>query len=487
MRKAIDMAIMSLINDDFCPHQSQYGFRRDQGIDNALLFAEHSLSTSNCHMAVLDLQKAYDTVNRHGLIKQCEEVLCDNTARMVATSLVPNMQTVGDLTSTTRKCMVGVPQGTSSSPPLFNIYIDPLAKDLNRTNLRTDGLNNNSFFADDASLYAQTIQNMQFLLDVCSSWASKTGMTWSTSKCKVLLQQTSEPTTQLILSGSPLETVTQTNYLGVSITSNGITAGKTIQRIQASQKTLTQLTNASFLSSRTTPKKVATIFHTFVRSKYLYAIPHIPLTQQLLELDANLIGTMFKSILRLSRLPNPRQIKLLCAMYRIRSIQTMRDDFTQQLATKLKQKEACDDAKTKKLARRDIMIVDSRSEHNALRRALRRPLTKDEINRRSLVVWNSSRTGPRRPPEFIPRRWPLALQIPNKHHVERSMAIRWHLGTFPIPLPSSPLQTHLRLQLRTLLRKPTRDVQRNDIQRARRIISAIIALAHGDVPNITNI
>ena len=165
----------------------------------------------------------------------------------------------------------------------------------------------------------------------------------------------------------------------------------------------------------------------------------------------------------------------------------MRDDFTQQLATKLKQKEACDDDKTKKLARRDIMIVDSRSEHNALIRALRRPLTKDEINRRSLVVWNSSRTRPRRLPEFIPRRWPLALQIPNKHHVERSMAIRWHLGTFPIPLPSSPLQTHLRLQLKTLLRKPTRDVQRNEIQRARRITSAIIALAHGDVPNITNI
>ena len=115
------------------------------------------------------------------------------------------------------------------------------------------------------------------------------------------------------------------------------------------------------------------------------------------------------------------------------------------------------------------------------------PLTKDEINRRSLVVWNSSCTGPRRPPEFIPRRWPLAFQIPNKHHVERSMAIRWHLGTFPIPLPSSPLQTHLRLQLRTLLRKPTRDVQRYEIQRARRIISAIMALAHGDVPNITNI
>ena len=233
-------------------------------------------------------------------------------------------------------------------------------------------------------------------------------MIWSTSKCKVLLQQTSEPTTQLILSGSPLETVTETNFLGVSITSNGKIAGKTIHPIQASQKTLTQLTNASFLSLQTTPKKVATIFHTFVRSKYLYAIPQIPLTQQLLELDANLIGTMFKSILRLSRLPNPRQIKLLCAMYRIRSIQTMRDDFTQQLATKLKQKEACDDDKTKKLARRDIMIVDSRSEHNALRRVLRRPLTKDEINRRSLVVWNSSRTGPRRAPES----W-MAISVTN--------------------------------------------------------------------------
>ena len=78
-RKAIDAPLTLVITEQFTPDPSQYGFRTDQTIDDALLFAEHSVTHAKCNVAILDLKKAHETVNRALLLRRCSPVLNSNT------------------------------------------------------------------------------------------------------------------------------------------------------------------------------------------------------------------------------------------------------------------------------------------------------------------------------------------------------------------------------------------------------------------------
>ena len=52
----------------------------------------------------------------------------------------------------------------------------------------------------------------------------------------------------------------------------------------------------------------------------------------------------------------------------------------------------------------------------------------------------SARKGRRKPPMLSPKTLPIALQLANKYHLERTMTVRWYIGIFTTPQTNSPLQ-----------------------------------------------
>ena len=109
--------------------------------------------------------------------ERCFEVLSTDTARMVQSSLGEvTLRTVSDVTNFERSSLEGVVQGANSSPPLFNIFIDPLAEKLHGTSQATLQKPRNQLFADDVALFVKTITLLERTLAVCTSWANSVSM-----------------------------------------------------------------------------------------------------------------------------------------------------------------------------------------------------------------------------------------------------------------------------------------------------------------------
>jgi ribonuclease P/MRP protein subunit RPP40 len=118
----------------------------------------------------------------------------------------------------------GVPQGSVFGPLLFNIYVNDLLTSLPEGTCMA--------YADDVTLIASgsTVADarlqLQSLLDLTATWAKHNLLSFSYSKCNVMLipasfrSTTSQPLNDLTLNGRLLASVDQVTILGVDITSD---------------------------------------------------------------------------------------------------------------------------------------------------------------------------------------------------------------------------------------------------------------------------
>ena len=118
--------------------------------------------------------------------------------------------------------------------------------------------------------------------------------------------------------------------------------------------------------------------------------------------------------------PKTLQLHLLTAMYKIRSLATIKEDFTNNLALKLVTTMEHATPQIQQLFQRDLNLFSARYRFNALKRAIRRPLSQAEQRLEDKV-------------------WPVAVQLNSKYAVERMTVIQLHLGKFPILSPSLPI------------------------------------------------
>ena len=79
-------------------------------------------------------------------------------------------------------------------------------------------------FADDIVLIADCPCKLQSILDICSKWAKENGMSFNTSKCKVMPLNGANTQARFTMDGTVLDFVSTYKYLGVSLTSKYVTS-----------------------------------------------------------------------------------------------------------------------------------------------------------------------------------------------------------------------------------------------------------------------
>ena len=132
----------------------QFGFRKFHSTSTALLDCTNSwymnMDRKKFNLVVLvDLKKAFDTVDHEILLKKLEIYGIKGPALSLLRSYLANRTQkcqINGSTSSERIIKCGVPQGSILGPLLFLVYINDLPNCLNRTNPR--------LFADDTNLTA---------------------------------------------------------------------------------------------------------------------------------------------------------------------------------------------------------------------------------------------------------------------------------------------------------------------------------------------
>ncbi len=77
-------------------------------------------------------------------------------------------------------------------------------------------------FADDVQLLARSRYGLLALLRQAGNWAAANDMNWNVAECSIICSKPNE-CDPLTLAGEVVREVTQTEYLGVTMTVDGIT------------------------------------------------------------------------------------------------------------------------------------------------------------------------------------------------------------------------------------------------------------------------
>ena len=122
---------------------------------------------------------------------------------------------------------LGIKQGGINSPDFFSCYVDPLIKSIRDLKI---GCHIGSLclslllFADDICLIAPTRTALQRMIDLCSTYCQKNGLSFNPLKSKVMIfDKRSVDFTKiepLKLNGAKIDFVSQIKYLGMTVKSD---------------------------------------------------------------------------------------------------------------------------------------------------------------------------------------------------------------------------------------------------------------------------
>lgn len=227
--KLMEHIVLHYLNQtlDTVLHDRQHGFRKGLSCESQLCATYHDIAHradrgDTIHAAVMDFTKAFDKVPHQLLMKKL--------------SIVPNIDSkilmwIHDFLRDRKQCVVidqnqspeiavtsGVPQGSVLGPTLFLVYINDLPEQVSCEV---------SLFADDTLIYQSVnsqIDQTEFQANIAAlaKWADTWCMSFNAAKCSIMSfnQTSAAPAASYTLNNTPLNTVQQSKYLGVTLQSD---------------------------------------------------------------------------------------------------------------------------------------------------------------------------------------------------------------------------------------------------------------------------
>ena len=160
IEKIVYEQIARYLEENRLIYEFQSGFRESHSTDTCLLYLNDRIkrevdSGKYCGMVMLDLQKAFDTVNHSILIDKLEAIGLDNNAVSWMHSYLVGREQMVEVNGTLSpplQVTCGVPQGSILGPLLFLIYVNDMASACDCDLF---------LFADDSALLVSDKDNLQ--------------------------------------------------------------------------------------------------------------------------------------------------------------------------------------------------------------------------------------------------------------------------------------------------------------------------------------
>ena len=231
------------------------------------------------YAAFIDFRKAYDTVNRQKLLDSLQII-------GVGSKFAENIKAIYEKVQYTIKVKgklmdpilsnLGLKQGCPLSPLLFNLYINDIAKYLNRNcrepNIKLQGIEITHFlYADDLVVISPTRKGLQEKLDNLSLFAKDKDLTINTKKSQVMIFNKGGKLLkdQFSIDGNNLEVVPSYTYLGIDIPTNGSFNPGMAQMNSKAKKAMMPL-YTTIMQFNIPFQKALKLFQTYVEPILLY-------------------------------------------------------------------------------------------------------------------------------------------------------------------------------------------------------------------------
>ena len=170
----------------------------------------------NCHFYFVDFKSAFDIIWRKALWGMMRSGICNKIVRIIEKMYekASCAVVVAGLLTEWFSVSVGVRQGCSLSPTLFNLFLDFVMDELKclREHATLDNdLNFDARYADDTTLIAAVFEKLQ---EVCLKY----GMKINTDKCKFIFNSH----TNITIENENVENVEDFKFLGSAVPNSSL-------------------------------------------------------------------------------------------------------------------------------------------------------------------------------------------------------------------------------------------------------------------------
>src|SRR6201996_3765554 len=281
--------------------ESQFGFRAKRSTVD-MVFSLRQLQ-EKCReqrqllfVAFIDLTKAFDLVSRDGLFKILTKIGCPPILLSIIKSFHDDMKGVVAFDGSTSEAFdirSGVKQGCVLAPTLFSIFFAVLLKhafgsategmylrtrsdgklfNLSRLKAKTKVQSKclrDFLFADDAAITTHSAAELQQLMNRFGSACKDFGLTISTKKTQVMVQNM-DSSPSITISNHELEVVHDFVYLGSTITDSLSLDVELNRRVGKAATTMSRLTNRVWANAKLSEHTKIQVYMACVVSTLLY-------------------------------------------------------------------------------------------------------------------------------------------------------------------------------------------------------------------------
>lgn len=267
--------------------ETQSAFRKGRGVQDHIftvkqIIEKTILSATKSYFAFIDLEKAFDRVQRKIVWSSLEKRRVDNKLITAIKSMYK--QNTNYVISKNRKSdkfeiKGGLRQGGVLSPILFNVFIDEILKEckpylkklcVGFKNLEPIELTE-CMFADDLVIMANSEKGLQNNINIWNNTLKKYGMKINTTKtCVMMVTKGQEEEMNIRIENEKIQQVEQIKYLGVTIERNGNQDIDVSERIRKTVNIYHAMRQTFIRKKEISQKTKMTVFRTIYRPILTY-------------------------------------------------------------------------------------------------------------------------------------------------------------------------------------------------------------------------